>query len=141
MAAGRSPWSRFGSPEALLNSLPVLRCWSGPRIQGVRWTKRDAVLHGYVDASDSLAALRQLTCPACESRFDSVVLHLDDLTFADSDGLQALGTYCGEMDDRGGSVSIRTDRPALQRLLLTGPLGAVVDTDPGDDSGPGEPHT
>jgi len=107
----------------------------------VRWAKRDAVLHGYIDASDTLAGIPQLTCTACESCFDSVVLHLTDLTSADSDGLQALVNYREELEERGGSVSIRTNRPAFQRLLLAGPLGAVVDTDPHDDSGPGEPHT
>ncbi len=107
----------------------------------MRWTKRDAVLHGHIDASDSLAAIRQLTCAACEARFDSIVLHLDDLTSADSNGLRELLTYCEELAERGGTVSIRTPRHALRRLLSTGPLGQVIDTDPDDDPGSGETLT
>lgn len=99
------------------------------------------MLHGYIEEPDHLDAMNILACPACDSQFESVVLHLDALAFADSDGIEALANYCGELVGQGGSVLIETDRSALHRLLVSGPLAEFVGTDWTDESGPGEGYS
>ncbi len=106
----------------------------------MRWIKRKAVLHGYAEKSDDLNAMRVMACPACDSRFESVVLRLDDIAFADSGGIEALANYCRELLGEGGGVTVGTDRPALRRLLLSGPVAEYVGADRGDELGPGDPY-
>lgn len=107
----------------------------------MKWITRDGVLHGEFEVSDDLGDLHQLVCSACASRFDSVVLHLNEVSFLDSDGIEALASQCKTVTDRGARMAIRTDRPSLRRLLLAGPLARAVDADPDDEPGPGQTHT
>ena len=94
-----------------------------------------------MEESDRLADLRREACLTCDSSFESVTLGLHELAVADSDDIEALATYCRDVTTAGGRVSIRTARPALRRLLLSGPLSGFVAAEGDDDPGPGEPYT
>jgi anti-anti-sigma factor len=48
---------------------------------------------------------------------EKLVLDFAELDFIDGSGLHAIAAACQQVTARGGSVSIRSSRPQIQRLL------------------------
>ncbi len=78
------------------------------------------MLHGELDvASTSILTVAILIdCfPGIALAVEEVVLDFAELDFIDGCGLHAIATVTQQVTDYGGSVSIRSPRPQIQRLL------------------------
>jgi anti-anti-sigma factor len=91
------------------------------------------MLYGELDAA-SISILIEailIDCfPEISLAVEEVVLDFAELDFIDGSGLHAIAAVTQQVTDHGGSVSIRSPRPQIQRLLELVDFKQIVTIEP-----------
>ena len=85
----------------------------------VEWYDRGPALELVVVGDlgeSSVSNLQASACTQCTDEYELLLIR-PEMPFLDSDGLEVLTSYCGEIGRRGVLVVVVTARPALMRVF------------------------